>query len=129
MIKRNKPLRRTPIRRVSKKRQRDMREYARLRKEFLEENPVDQIWLAEHGFKMTRDPMTGWYETVHGICYSVNELLSDLRAPHATEVHHRAKRGKNYLNVSTWLALGRENHERVEQNKSWARAQGFLDNI
>lgn len=47
----------------------------------------------------------------------------------ATDIHHKAKRGKNLNNVDTWMAVCRKCHNRIEDNKSWARANGLLENI
>jgi hypothetical protein len=61
--------------------------------------------------------------------FTATELL-DLDAPRATEIHHMNKRrGKMLLDESFWLAVCRKNHERIEQNKKWAREQGFLLNF
>jgi hypothetical protein len=44
----------------------------------------------------------------------------------ATDIHHKEKRGKNLNNVETWCALCRPHHVYIENNKSWARANGWL---
>lgn len=44
----------------------------------------------------------------------------------STDCHHKAKRGKNYTNAETFMALCRGCHDRVEQNLSWARENGYL---
>lgn len=50
--------------------------------------------------------------------------------PAATEIHHTRKPKATYLNDErTWLAVCREMHEKIEQNKSWARERGYLQNI
>jgi hypothetical protein len=115
MLKRNKPLRRTPLKRVSKKRKADMATYSRLRKEFLAQWPVCFVWWRENmAHLMSYDVL----------CISV---VRGARNPcPATDVHHAKKRGKHYLDVSSWLALSRENHQRIHDNPSWARANGLL---
>jgi len=45
----------------------------------------------------------------------------------ATEVHHKRGRGKFLNDVSTWLAVSREGHERIEANPLWARDNGFSE--
>jgi len=100
-------MKRTPIRRVSKKRMRDMREYSKLRKEFLEKHVNCQAW-----------PVIRCHLKMHG-----------LPPPPSTEVHHKAKRGKNYLNTDTWLAVCRASHEWIENHKNVARQLGLLENI
>lgn len=86
-------IRRTPLKRVSDKRRAEMKEYAKLRAEFLKANPVCQL------------------------CGKAK----------ATDVHHKCKRGKNYLNVATWAALDRKCHTYIEDHKSWARTNGWLE--
>ena len=44
----------------------------------------------------------------------------------ATEVHHKAGRGKNLNNVATWMAVCRPHHEKIHRNPSWARAHNYL---
>ena len=44
----------------------------------------------------------------------------------ATDVHHTARRGANYLNVLSWLPLCRSCHAKVESNGKWARENGYL---
>jgi len=58
--------------------------------------------------------------------FTLTELLG-YDAPRATEIHHMNKRrGKMLLDESFWLAVCRDNHERIELNKAWAREHGFL---
>ena len=113
MIRRT-PLKRStkPIRRVSKKRAKEMRSYAQKRKAFLDMHPICQVWLKESG--ATETPSAMCCLLLHGV------------GPRATEIHHREGRGRNYLNEETWLAVCRQNHERIHNNPSWARANGFL---
>lgn len=42
------------------------------------------------------------------------------------DVHHKEKRGANYLKVDTWMAVCRQCHDKIELNKSWAREQQYL---
>jgi len=44
----------------------------------------------------------------------------------STEVHHRARRGKHYLNTATWMAICNPCHLKVESEGNWARPNGFL---
>jgi hypothetical protein len=133
-MKRTSPLRRSkPIRKVSTKRAKQLREYSARRVYFLRENPICQVWLRENG----------WTHLVSGIYHkkvteslyvkkTATELLSDFHffAPASTEVHHVAKRRGEMLNDErNWLAVCRHNHERIEQNKGWARANGYLTNF
>lgn len=111
-MKPRKPLRRTPLKRVSKKRAGEMRQYTIKRKAFLERFPICQVWLKENGFVSEAGSL-------------ISGAFHD-KAPRSTEVHHTAGRSKNYLNEATWLAVSAEAHRRIHQNPSWARANGFL---
>lgn len=52
------------------------------------------------------------------------EVFPELKA---TEVHHKSGRlGKNYLDVSTWMAVSRKGHDWIHSNDSEARQKGFL---
>lgn len=122
-MKRTPIVRRTPLKRVSAKRAKEGRIYAERRKLFLAAHPWCQIWLAENGVE-EKDVLR------HGIAYVRHPILTHIstpeQAPRSTEIHHRLKRGKNYLNEASWMAVSREMHEKVEQNKSWARQRGYL---
>jgi hypothetical protein len=103
-MKRTKPLRRTPlkrcarsIRRVSKKRAKDMKTYALLREAFLKANPVCRVSL-----------------------FNLGEVVP------ATEVHHVKGWGKHYLDVDSWMAVSRQGHEWIHNNPSKARKFGYL---
>lgn len=124
--------RKKPIRRVSKKRAADMKKYSALRKQFLADRPLCDVWCAENGW-IWHSP--GHYEhPPFRAIYPAEHLLATT-ADRSEEVHHRARRGKNYLNTDTWLAVSSRNHKRIEGQStyagkpygmSWARASGFL---
>ena len=42
-----------------------------------------------------------------------------------TDVHHKKGRGKYFLDTSTWVALSREGHRKVEENPQWAYENGY----
>jgi hypothetical protein len=115
MIKRRKP-----IRRVSKKRASAMVEYRRRRLAFLEKHPLCQVWLLETFDNCRPLQELEWmYKNQGGV-----------GCPKATEIHHTKKPKATYLNdESTWLAVCREMHDKIESNKSWAREKGYLHNI
>lgn len=118
-IKRTGILRRTPIKRVSSKRQKEMKIYTAKREEFLKRHPYCMVTLELLGLA-SKDVETwdGYYRDVWGVTR---------RAPLATDIHHcHGRRGKNYLDETTWLAVCREQHQRIHQNPSWAREMGFL---
>ncbi len=85
-------MKRTPIRKVSKKLAKDMKAYSVLRKQFLKNNPM---------------------------CAVYPKLK-------ATDIHHMAKRGINYLNTATWLAVSRDGHRWIHENPSLARSKDWL---
>ncbi len=98
MIQRRNYLKRTPLRRVSKKRSRENAQYTKLRRAFLDLN------------------------TVCVVAYAI--FSETLRT---TQVHHIAGRtGKNFLDESTWLAVSRIGHEWIHQHPKEARARGWL---
>lgn len=121
-MQRKTPLKRRskPIRKVSVKRSSQLREYFAARERYLADHPICMVWLAENGF-------------------SNNQVLLDsssvmtfhtMGAPAATEVHHKDKRrGARLLDQMHWMAVCRFNHNRIENNKAWARANGFLLNF
>lgn len=45
----------------------------------------------------------------------------------ATDVHHKAGRGENHLNISTWLAVCRTCHRWIEENPDAAKELGFSE--
>jgi hypothetical protein len=78
-------MRKTPLRRISKKRQKDLAEYNKLKKAFLEANPYCQVCEAE-----------GWSKR------------------RSEDVHHKAGRsGSNYLDTDTWMAVCRKSHDLI----------------
>lgn len=46
----------------------------------------------------------------------------------ATDVHHKAGRGVNYLNVATWLPVCRSCHDWIEKHPKEAKEKGFSQN-
>ena len=123
---------RKPMRRVSKRRAEQLRTYAERRKAFLEAHPICQVWLKENGFEEKKAFRFGRYK---GIQWDDNTeitfaALVAMGAPQSTEVHHQGKRrNEALLDESKWLAVCRENHERIERDKAWARVNGFLENF
>lgn len=87
-----KPLRRTPLKRVSKKLGAKLRQYRVLAVQFKKDNPTCQVCCV----KFTSD------------------------------VHHKAGRGRNLLNVATWMPVCRPCHDLIHQHPSFARKQGYL---
>lgn len=116
-------MKRTPLRRVSKKRAKQNREYSKLRKEWLELHPYCQATIKLYG--LDEEEVIKWGGLVLA---TLNR--HEIVVPRATEIHHMAKRYGSRLNDTTkWLAVCREMHDRIELNKSWARENGLLENF
>lgn len=95
-LKRKTPLKRTPIRRVSKKLSRELKRYYVLRDKFLRENPACTAVI---------DPN----------CMRISN-----------EVHHKARRGKNLNKVETWMAICGTCHLWIEIHANESRKRGWL---
>lgn len=121
-------IRRTPLRRVSKKRKQALAEYYKRRMLFLVKHPYCQVWLAENGFKESDIiQVTGRGGVV---CRTDGFRAVEYSVPRSSEIHHTKKPKATYLNdESTWLAVCREMHDKIEGNKKWAREKGYLQNI
>lgn len=91
-------LRRTPLRRCSKKHSAELAKYYELRSSFLAENTLCE------GFKVGTAGCEG----------------------DATEVHHTLGRGKHLNDVDSYLALCRHCHVWCHSHPSQARARGWL---
>ena len=46
----------------------------------------------------------------------------------ATEIHHKKGRGAYLNDVSTWLAVSRQGHIKIEENPIWAKENGYSEN-
>lgn len=89
--------RKTPMRRVSKKRAADSRNYAKQRKAFLESNPTCQLLCAEaHAYTL------------------------------ATEVHHAAKRGIRLNDERYWFSSCRACHDWLHSHGKESRSRGWI---
>lgn len=106
-IKRSKPLsrkkglKRTPLKRVSAKRKDQNKEYAKLRKKFLEEHP----WCARMAYQFPH-AKAAWVE--------------------ATDIHHaKGRSGSFFLDTRFWIPVSRNAHMEIERYPKWAMAHGF----
>jgi len=84
-------MKRSPLRKRSKKREILDAEYYERRRVFLELNPYCKLC---GGF--------------------------------ATDVHHVKRRGKHYLDMTSWLPCCRADHQKIESNGKWAREMGYI---
>lgn len=95
-----KPLKRTRVRPVSKRRRKDGAEYSAKREAFLREQ---------------------FY------CEACMPLQQRVLPNRSCDVHHKAGRtGTNYLDESTWAAVCRPCHEYLHAHPSEARKLGLL---
>ena len=45
---------------------------------------------------------------------------------HADEIHHKMGRGIHIDNPEHFMAICREHHRKIEDNKTWAREKGYI---
>jgi len=95
-----KPLKRTQLKRVSKKMAKAYETYRQRRKDFLAEHPFCEVEIVVPG------------------------VLSCMGA--SCDVHHINKRGPYLNDTSTWLAVCRECHTFIHNNPKIARELGLL---
>ena len=111
-------MKRTPLRRISARRLNENDYYLYRRRRFLDLHPYCQVWLAEHGHAEVAAIEGGGVVEQDG-----NRTL----IPLSTEIHHANKRrGSDLLDEANWLAVSADAHRRIEHDKAWARARGFL---
>lgn len=101
-LKPRKTTARKAIRKVSDKQAKVLKEYAKLRKQYLEKYPLCRVVRSE-------------FAPHFHLCPN-----------QSTQVHHIRRRGKYLLDTSTWLACCAECHTFIEQNPAWAKEQGYL---
>ena len=86
-------MKRTPLRRCSKKHAKELATYSILRRSYLSEHPKCEM---------------------------------DGCRNQANQIHHKEKRGKNLNNIDTWMACCLQCHAKIEDNKTWSRANNYL---
>lgn len=112
-LHRNKtPLKRTPIRRVSSKRAKELREYSKRRLVYLAAHPYCQIFLAMAG-------LTEADVDEDGHIFTGQSYMS---VPRSTEVHHmNGRNGWRLLDEKYWCAASHDLHAWVKEHQSEAR--------
>ena len=105
-----KPRKRIP--KVTAKRAKANREYAKRRKAFLLANTHCEAWHAIIQWMYKHDEKA--YYT------------SPQFRPVSDDLHHRCKRGKNFLNEETWMSVSRWAHNWIHAHPKEARALGLL---
>ena len=58
--------------------------------------------------------------------YLLSNPFCDICGVEATDIHHKARRGKNLNNVETWMPVCRQCHQYIESNGKWAREHGYI---
>lgn len=123
-------MKRTPLKKVSKKRAKANAEYSKRRKAFLEAHPFCQWWIRQN-FLNEYDVIANNGHTrkpVHSGGIPMGEVFGI--CPRSTDIHHMRKPRATYLNdESTWMAVSRDGHNWIENNKSEARKRGYLYDI
>ena len=84
-------MKRSPLRKVSKKRQREYQEYKKIGDKFLE-----------------------------------NKVCEKCGKKRKLDIHHKAGRGRFYLDVSTFMAVCRECHDYIHKWPKESREKGWL---
>jgi len=109
---------------VSAQRTVQLRAYSGLRKQFLADHPICQVWLVEHGWEQLK-PSLFSHKPSQRVLDAYDMLITG--APAATEVHHKNGRTGERLNdFAHCMAVSRSSHEWIHANATKARAKGFL---
>ncbi len=122
-----KPLKRTKVARVSKKRRRERVDYSTGRAEHLAKHPLCQLAIALLRFDEAEiladlESQGGVGEWLKVGFWHKNALI-----PRATQIHHRNKcRGARLTDARWFASAGQEMHDWVEGHKEEARAEGYL---
>lgn len=103
-----KPLRRTPLRRVSKRHGKALREYFKVRAEYLAEHPE-----CEAGPLIAKAPLPDFY--IRPTCMG-----------RSNQVHHMARRGPNLCKKETFCACCADCHRWIETHAQKSRELGLL---
>ena len=112
-------MKRTPLRRVSKKRGKQRRAYTDIRKEYLRENPWCQVCVKEHRqFNQSFNQV----EIYEGPIKSETDAIR-----RSNQIHHVRKCYGELLNDTRWfLAVCTTCHRYIEEHLSWARDEKRL---
>lgn len=102
--------------------------YAAYRKEFLADRPLDEAWLILAGKdKVAADACQALYKLNGTLPRSDNPPHGlPKQCPLSCDVHHVRRRGRYYLDRSTWLAVSRQLHQKIHDESLWARMNGLL---
>lgn len=67
------------------------------------------------------------YSRLRKIFLTDNPRCAVFPSMRSDQIHHKKKRGKNYLNVSTWLAVSSRGHRWIHDNPAEAKLKGFTE--
>ena len=113
-------MKRTPLKKVSKKRAGQNNTYSKLRKEFLAAHPYCQWWLAEHGLTEANVSKLGFVTLDDAVVANV---------PTAIDIHHKRGRFGSRLNETEfWMAVSREGHDAIHKNPNYSYQKGYMIN-
>jgi hypothetical protein len=113
-------LKRSPLRKVSKKRQGESAIYSKLRKKYLAEHPYCEWWLAERGLT-ENDIENGRVQWNNGF------TIKWITPPPSAEIHHKRGRFGSRLNDTRyWMAVSSEGHAWIHKNTGEAYEKGYL---
>lgn len=124
-MKRSPLKRKTPLRKRSAKKAKLDREYTKLRKQYLEDNPICEWWLAENGF----DDATVRFGGAEGliIVHKNKGIVMVNEAPPSVEIHHvRGRVGALLNDTNFWMAVSREGHDAIHQNPKRSYELGYM---
>lgn len=120
----NKPKPRTRLRSKSKKMRERDKIYIKLRAKLLKERPICECWLQENGWQKFGDDK---YRRCGGGCMAYDSAhLLHIGALPSESCHHKAGRGRYYLDYETFMAVSNYWHRWLEDHKDEARAKGWI---
>lgn len=120
-------MKRTSLKKVSKKRAKANAEYSKRRKAFLEAHPFCQWWIRQN-FLNEYDVIANNGHTrkpVHSGGIPMGEVFGI--CPRSTDIHHMRKPRATYLNdESTWMAVSRDGHQKIHDNPRHSYEVGYM---
>lgn len=110
---------RKPMRAISKKHSAKLKEYAKLRAQFLKDHPYCQWWMLKNLVEATHSQLT--LDECEALAQCGPHPI-----PRSTEIHHKKGRGKYLLDVSTWMAVSRTGHDWIHAHPKEAYEKGYM---
>jgi hypothetical protein len=135
----SKPLKRTKLKAVSAKRAKEMKQYKVLREDLLKHRPMCDAYLILLGLdRATIDniqaiAVIALWQGMDVPPIPAGDRASEFKemgipayCPRSFDCHHSKRRGKHYLDASSFLAVSRSLHQRIHDHPAWARENGLL---